>query len=118
MRFKLDENLPVAAKSVLNEHGHDALSVHDEDLGGRSDEVVSDAARVEGRVLITFDLDFADERAYRPGSHAGIVVLRLRSQHSAAVVSVLEQIVSSQDVEGFAGSLVIVTDATVRVRRG
>jgi predicted nuclease of predicted toxin-antitoxin system len=117
VKFKLDENLPVAARSLLNEQGQDALSVHDEHLVGRSDEVVSDIARTEGRMLVTFDLDFADERAYPPGSHAGIMVLRLRSQHSSAVVRVLEQIVSSQDVEAFAGALVIVTDATVRVRR-
>ncbi len=91
--------------------------MHDEHLAGRSDEVVSDIARSEGRMLVTFDLDFVDERAYRPGSHAGIMVLRLRSQHCGAVVRVLEQIVSSQDVEAFAGALVIVIDATVRVRR-
>ncbi|MDQ6617098.1 MAG: DUF5615 family PIN-like protein [Actinomycetota bacterium] len=117
MKFKLDENVPVASRSLLKEHGHDALSVHDEHLVGRSDEVVSGVARTEGRVLVTFDLDFADERAYPPGSHAGIMVLRRRSQHSSVVVRVLEQIVSSQDVEAFAGALVIVTDATVRVRR-
>ena len=68
-------------------------------------------------MLVTFDLDFADQRAYPPGSHAGILVLRLRSQHSSAVVGVLEQIISAQEVETFAGALVIVTDATVRVRR-
>ena len=47
MKFKLDENLPVAAKSLLNEHGHDALSVHDEHLVGRSDEVIFEVARAE-----------------------------------------------------------------------
>lgn len=79
MKFKLHENLPVAAASLLNECGHDAMSVYDEHLVGQSDEVISDVARAEGRVLVTLDLDFADERTYPPASHAGIVVLRLRS---------------------------------------
>ena len=117
MKFKLDENLPVAARSLLNQLGHDALSVHDEKLVGRSDEIIFGVPRTEGRMLVTFDLDFADERAYPPGSHARIMVLRLRSQHSSAVVRVLEQIVSSQDIEALGGALIIVTDATVRVRR-
>lgn len=74
MRFKLDENLPVGAASLLNEHGYDAESVYDEHLVGRSDKVVSDVAQAEGRVLVTLDLDFADERrlsAWKPRRDRG-----------------------------------------------
>jgi len=80
VRFKVDENLPSDLVEVLREGGHDAASAHDEGLGGASDPRLLDAATSEGRVLMTFDLDFADVRAYPPGSHRGIVVFRLPDQ--------------------------------------
>jgi predicted nuclease of predicted toxin-antitoxin system len=89
VRFKLDENLPAAAKAVLAAGGHDVVTVVDERLGGRDDDSVASAALTEGRVLITFDLEFADERRYPPGSHPGTIVLRLRSQDRDGVVAVL-----------------------------
>jgi hypothetical protein len=34
VRFKLDENLPRAAKTLFESFGHDACTVLDENLGG------------------------------------------------------------------------------------
>lgn len=117
MRFKLDENLPGTAKRVLVAAGHDVQSVFDQAMGGQPDGSVQAAAEREGRALMTFDLGFADIRSYPPGQHPGIIVLRLRSQDRGHVSEVLSQLLNSQDIEGFAGALVIVTEATVRVRR-
>ncbi|MGH9190687.1 MAG: DUF5615 family PIN-like protein [Acidimicrobiales bacterium] len=51
----LDEMLPPAAATELNERGHDAVSVHHVDLRGAPDEVVFDLAVEEGRVMVTED---------------------------------------------------------------
>lgn len=37
MKFKVDENLPVEAATILREAGHDALTVHDQGLRGAFD---------------------------------------------------------------------------------
>ena len=77
MRFKTDENLPAEAATILQGAGFDAESVWDEHLSGADDETIAARARDEDRILLTLDLDFANIRAYPPGQHTGIIVLRL-----------------------------------------
>ena len=76
MKIKLDENLPADLAIRLRQAGHDVVDVVEEGLGGEDDPPVLQAASHEGRILMTFDLDFADIRHYPPGSHAGIIVFR------------------------------------------
>src|SRR5262245_8715905 len=80
MRFKLDENMPGALLDDLVAAGHDAATCFQEGLAGQKDPTIASHASHEGRILLTFDLDFADLRNYAPGSHAGVVILRLHSQ--------------------------------------
>jgi predicted nuclease of predicted toxin-antitoxin system len=83
MKFKLDENLPASSVRVLVKAGHDVDTVADEGLTGAIDPDVVAAATAEDRVLITLDRGLGDIRAYPPGSHAGIVVLRVACFASA-----------------------------------
>ncbi len=41
--------------------------------------IVGSAAQRDGRFLITQDLDFSDARRFAPGTHYGILLMRLRS---------------------------------------
>jgi hypothetical protein len=68
VKFKLDENMPADLGELLRDSGHDVEDVLGEYLGGRPDRPVLAAASSESRILITFDLDFADIRQYPPGS--------------------------------------------------
>lgn len=80
MRFKLDENLPIEFAHLLRMHGHDAVTVLDQGLGGAPDPDLAQVCSRENRVLVTFDTDFSDIRMYPPDTHSGIVVLRLADQ--------------------------------------
>jgi predicted nuclease of predicted toxin-antitoxin system len=62
MQFKIDENLPVDAARTLIAAGFGADTVIDEELSGKSDDVIAEFCRTEGRALITLDLGFADIR--------------------------------------------------------
>lgn len=62
MRFKLDENLPRAARDRLSVRGWDVHDVFDEHLGGALDEAIQAACEGEARILVTLDTDFADIR--------------------------------------------------------
>ena len=77
MRFKLDENMPNDLAIFLNEIGHDVKTVNEEGLSGSPDERLLPVAHQEKRIFLTFDLDFADVRAYPPNTHSGIIVFRL-----------------------------------------
>lgn len=74
MRFKTDENLPAEIVTLLCDHGHDAISVVEQQLAGAPDNVVAKVCQSEQRVLVTLDLDFADIRAYPPDEYSGIIV--------------------------------------------
>lgn len=77
MRLKLDENLPTSAVTRLRDLGHDVDTVHDEHLVGHADDAVWAGAQGAGRMLVTQDLDFADARRFAPGTHHGLLLVRL-----------------------------------------
>lgn len=62
MKFKVDENLPIEVAELLQESGHDAVTVLDQHMGGQEDTTLAAVCLREGRTIITLDLDFADIR--------------------------------------------------------
>jgi predicted nuclease of predicted toxin-antitoxin system len=117
MRIKLDENLPQRLDPALASLGHEVDTVVREGLQGSEDETLWPEVQAARRFLITTDLDFSDERRFPPGTHAGILVLRLSDDRSQAVTERLAAVFASESVETWSGCLVIVTDHKVRVRR-
>jgi predicted nuclease of predicted toxin-antitoxin system len=87
VKFKIGENLPAEAAETLSQSGFVADTVADENLSGSDDETVVARSRSEKRILMTLDLDFANIRAYPPGEHSGIIVLRLKRQDKATAMS-------------------------------
>ena len=116
MRFKLDENLPVELAEVFREAGHDAVTVVDQGMEGARDSDLASVCLDEGRVIVTFDLDFADIRAYPPSAYPGLVVFRLDSQardHIAAAATRLLEVLAGVTLDG---QLWIVEESRIRVR--
>ena len=117
MRIKLDENLPERIVAGLTALGHDTDTIADEGLGGAIDEELWPKVQQAARFLITKDLGFSDERLYPPGSHEGILVLRLSDDRSSAAAERLTDVFQAEAVEAWARCLVVVSDHKVRVRR-
>jgi predicted nuclease of predicted toxin-antitoxin system len=115
-RFKLDENLPRDAQTLLVAAGHDVHSVNDQRLGGGRDPLVLDACLKENRVLITLDLDFSDIRRYPPSSHQGIWVLRATVQSIQGILSMVRGALALVGTEPTAKRLWIVEEGRVRIR--
>jgi predicted nuclease of predicted toxin-antitoxin system len=74
VKLKLDENLSRHLKSSVAALGHDVQTAEEEGLLSQPDQVVFSAAKREGRMLLTLDLDFSDIRKYPPGTH--LLILR------------------------------------------
>ena len=118
LRLKLDENIPQRAVSVLRVMGIDVETARSEHLAGAADPVILAACIAEDRVLVTLDLDFADMRAYPPGSHLGIWVLRPPQQTFDAIVGLAQAGVRLAAVERTAGQLWIIDERQIRIRDG
>lgn len=117
MRIKLDENLPSSLVDLLSGHGHDVHTVADEALTGAADHDLLEAVSAEDRMILTLDRGFGDVRAYPPGSHPGIVVLRLPDTSPRRVRSAVERLVTTHDLDDVRGSIVVAHQETLRVRR-
>jgi predicted nuclease of predicted toxin-antitoxin system len=117
VNLKLDENLPSALAARLRALGHDAQTVPSEGLAGHADPRVWRAARAEGRFLITQDLDFSDIRFFTPGSHPGILLVRLVAPGRKALLHRVMEIFENEPVDEWAGCLVVATEHKLRIRR-
>ena len=117
MKIKLDENLPEALVPVLAAFGHDTDTVPQEGINGQADETVWDAAQQAGRFLITQDLDFSNSQKFVPGTHHGILLLRLRDPGRLALLQVVEMLFQTEPVESWSGCLVVATERKLRVLR-
>lgn len=116
MKFKLDENLPVSSAAILARAGHDVDTVGQEGLSGAPDPGVVAAATAAERVLISLDVGLADIRAYPPGRHAGIVVLRLTDQSAATVSKAVSDLADFADANSLIGAVAILQRGLLRIR--
>jgi len=112
VKLKLDENVHGGVVVELAAAGHDVTTVHQQGLAGRPDADIAKAVKAERRCFVTFDLDFADTRRYRPAEFSGIVVLRLRRRTAARQLERITHVVAGG--AELIGRLWIVEDDRVR----
>jgi predicted nuclease of predicted toxin-antitoxin system len=115
MKIKLDENLPASLADELVALGHEADTVQQEGLKGHSDPNVWRAAQREGRFFMTQDLDFSDVRHFRPGTHAGLMLVRLAKPGRLALRRRVLQAFEHADADAWSGCFVVLTDVKLRI---
>jgi predicted nuclease of predicted toxin-antitoxin system len=119
VKLKLDENLGVRGKHVLDAAGHDACTVAAQKLTAADDRHLIEICRLEGRALVTLDVDFANPLVYPPADYAGIAVIRLPKRPTAADLQAgLETLVRALNAESLTGRLWIVERGRVRIHQG
>jgi len=117
MKVKVDENIPFQVTAELRGAGHDVHTVAEEGLTSRPDMEVWAAARREGRFLITQDLDFSDIRQFRPGTHAGLLVVRLRAPGAIALAARISAALRTTSLESLTGCLAVLSERKLRIKR-
>jgi predicted nuclease of predicted toxin-antitoxin system len=116
VKLKLDENIPASLKAELVAIGHDVHTVVDEALVGSSDERIWTRCQEEERSLVTQDLDFSDSRKFKPGRHAGLLLIRLQNL-GAALIGLLKSIFERHDVGTWKKCFVVVSETKIRIQR-
>jgi predicted nuclease of predicted toxin-antitoxin system len=115
VKLKLDENVAESATARLAALGFDVDTALGEGLGGKSDADVWSAAQREGRFLVTHDLDFSDVRKFAPGTHHGLLLIRLPGSEQWRVGDHLVAWFSAPDVRSWKRCFVVATPNKVRV---
>jgi predicted nuclease of predicted toxin-antitoxin system len=82
LKLKLDENIGMRGRELLEAQGHDVATVWDQELVSAPDSQLISICREERRCLVTLDLDFSNPLRYVPSDYHGIAVLRLPGRAS------------------------------------
>ena len=91
--------------------------MHEEGLTGRSDHDVWQETQRTGRFLITQDLDFSDLRQFQPGSHYGLLLVRLPNPSRRSLIECVDSAFNTEAVETWQRCFVVLTDRKIRIRR-
>ncbi|MGH2461665.1 MAG: DUF5615 family PIN-like protein [Chloroflexota bacterium] len=116
--FLVDEDMPRSTAPAPRQAGYLAEDVRDVGLRGHSDRDVFAYAQAHGQILVTADKGFANIVSFPPGTHAGLVVLRVPNELPTSHVN-RELLRALADLTGeeLTGLLVIVEVGRTRLHR-
>jgi predicted nuclease of predicted toxin-antitoxin system len=117
MRFLADMGVALRVVNWLREQGHETTHLREENLQRMPDPDIFRKCAAEGRVLLTFDLDFGEIVALSQESKVSVVLFRLRNTRTPHVIERLRVALeeTEQILEG--GAIIVVEESRLRVRR-
>jgi predicted nuclease of predicted toxin-antitoxin system len=119
LRILFDQNVPRAACDFLRAKRPDWRVHHVADFGlwGASDSTILAWAQADGSIVLSFDEDFADARMFPVGSHHGVIRLRVWPTTIEKTEQALARLLDQVKDEDLPGSLVIIDETRIRLRR-
>jgi predicted nuclease of predicted toxin-antitoxin system len=103
--------------AALRRRGHDVVHLSEAGLHRLPDPDILEMARLESRVILTFDLDFSDLLATGFHELPSVIVFRLHDQTPASVDPRLLQLVAERESDLAEGVIVMVEERRYRLRR-
>ena len=117
MKFLADMGVSMSTVASLRDAGHDAVHLRDQGLLKMGDFDIFQKARSEGRIILTFDLDFGDLVAASGKDLPSVIIFRLRNQTPSSVQPRLFEVCSNCEADLNSGAIVVVEENRYRVRR-
>lgn len=117
MRFLADMGISVTTVRALRQRGHDAVHAGELGLDREPDNAVLQRARTEGRIVLTFDLDFGDLLAAGGQTLPSVIVFRLQDETPASVTPRLMRVIAERQTELSSGAIIVVEESRYRLRR-
>jgi predicted nuclease of predicted toxin-antitoxin system len=117
-KIKLDENFPPSSAEIFRKKKIDASSVYEQRMNGSDDDEIFNVCKKEDRILVTFDLDFANIIRYPSHKTPGIIIARNRRKiNLSGINSLCNRLALVIAREEITGKLYIVEPTTIRVRK-
>lgn len=113
--FLVDENVAPRVTAFLRGRGN-VRDVKEEGWFGLSDEELLSIAQREGRIIITYDVNFAALNKLEQ-EHPGVIFLRLRNLRPEAVVAALERFLAEHEQRDVTNTLATIEETRVRFRK-
>ena len=117
MRFLADMGISVTTVRALRQRGHDAVHAGELGLDREPDNAVLQRARTDGRIVLTFDLDFGDLLAAGGQTLPSVIVFRLQDETPASVTPRLMRVIAERQAELSGGAIIVVQESRYRLRR-
>jgi len=117
MKFLADMGISLKTVAHLQALGFDAAHLHPQGLDRLSDSQILEKAKLEGRVLLTHDLDFPNLLAASGGKLPSVIVFRLRSMRPESVNRHLDEALRQGQEVLEQGCIMSVMESQVRIRR-
>lgn len=117
MRFLADAGISPKTIEFLLGLGHDAVHVRTVGLERAEDSQLVKVAAADGRVVLTFDLDFGEILALGVLDRPSVITFRLSDARADSVNRHLTVVLMERTAELDAGALVLIEDARYRVRK-
>jgi predicted nuclease of predicted toxin-antitoxin system len=96
--------------------GIEAYHVRALGLSNASDDEIFRVAHERGCTIVTFDEDFADQRVFPLGSHAGVIRLRVWPTTVAEITRALSRLFAEVSPAELRGTLTIIDRERIRIR--
>jgi predicted nuclease of predicted toxin-antitoxin system len=117
MKLLLDQGLPRSAVNLLCEAGHDAIHTGDSGLATAADAVILNAARREGRTVVTLDADFHALLALAGAAEPSVIRIRIEGLRARPLADILLTVLDRCAEDLRKGAVVSVTEERIRLRR-
>lgn len=116
MRFPADMGVSISRVVALRQVGHDVEHLIELGLIRLEGRLIVHRARQQGRIVITFDLDFGEIVALSQELYPSVILFRTRRQTPAAVTPRLLQVVRECESDLVKGVFVMIKDLGYRLR--
>ena len=117
MRFLADMGVALGVVEWLRAQGHDTLHLREEGLHRLPNGAIFEKAATEGRILLTFDLDFGEILALSRGRQVSVVLFRLHNTRTPRILERLGRVLAESGGDLEQGAVVVVEESRHRVRR-
>lgn len=110
-------NLSRELGRLLEAQGHTWRHARDAGLAEAADSAIVEIAKANGEVILTHDLDYGHLLAFSGEDRPSVVIFRRRNALPTALFDALMKIWKEVEPALEAGALVLLEDASVRIRR-
>ncbi len=116
MKFLADMGVSPKTVEVLKAQGYDAIHISREGLFRMKDAEILQKALQEDRIVLTFDLDFADLLAAAAATLPSTIIFRLKKTVPDFVTARLLSVLADCNHALKSGALVTIEDGRYRLR--